>query len=259
MVQLAHGDGIDSDAGRQGNKKLRFRRILLKLSGEALVGEKNFGIDPSVLKTLSEEIHGIHREGVELAIVIGGGNIFRGLNASEYGIGRVPADNMGMLATVINAIALGEALDRLGSETRIMSAIDMNKIVEPFIIDRAISHLERKRIVLFAAGTGNPFFSTDTAAALRAMEIRAEVLLKATKVDGVFDSDPEKDPLSTPFQRLTFKEFIEKNLQVMDMTAVSLAMGNDLPIIVFNVRGKGNIRKVVFGHDIGTLISGDKR
>jgi uridylate kinase len=235
----------------------RFRKILLKLSGEALMGDNTFGVDPKVLKTVAGEIHNLQKLGVKIAIVIGGGNIFRGLNSSEYGMGRVPGDHMGMLATIINAIALGEALNRMGSETRVMSAIDMNKIAEPYIRGRAIRHLERDRVVLVGAGTGNPYFSTDTAAALRAMEVEAEVLLKATKVDGVFDADPEKNPTSKPFARLTYLEVLQKNLQVMDMTAVSLAMGQSLPIIVFNLRKKGNIKKVVFGESVGTLISGE--
>jgi uridylate kinase len=234
----------------------RFNRILLKLSGEALMGEKSFGIDPKILKTVASEIHSLQRSGVKIAIVIGGGNIFRGLNSSEYGMGRVSGDHMGMLATIINAIALGEALKRLGSETRIMSAIDMNRIAEPYIRGRAIRHLQKDRIVLVGAGTGNPFFSTDTAAALRAMEVESEVLLKATKVDGVFNADPEKIPASKPYSRLTYQDVLQKNLQIMDMTAVSLAMGQNLPIIVFNLRKKGNIKKVVFGETVGTLISG---
>jgi len=237
--------------------KPRFRKILLKLSGEALMGNNAFGIDPKILNTVAGEIHNLQQSGVKIAIVIGGGNIFRGLNSSEYGMGRVPGDHMGMLATIINAIALGEALNRMGSETRVMSAIDMNKIAEPYIRGRAIRHLERNRVVLVGAGTGNPYFSTDTAAALRAMEVEAEVLLKATKVDGVFDADPEKNPSSKPYTRLTYLEFLQKNLQVMDMTAVSLAMGQNLPIIVFNLRKKDNIKKVVFGETVGTLISGE--
>lgn len=237
--------------------KPRFRKILLKLSGEALMGNNAFGIDPKILNTVAGEIHNLQQSGVKIAIVIGGGNIFRGLNSSEYGMGRVSGDHMGMLATIINAIALGEALNRMGSETRVMSAIDMNKIAEPYIRGRAIRHLERDRVVLVGAGTGNPYFSTDTAAALRAMEVEAEVLLKATKVDGVFDADPEKNPSSKPYTRLTYLEVLQKNLQVMDMTAVSLAMGQNLPIIVFNLRKKDNIKKVVFGETVGTLISGE--
>ena len=237
------------------NEKPRYRRILLKLSGEALMGDRSFGIDPTVLKTVAEEVHGLHLSGVELAVVIGGGNIFRGLNFSEYGLGRVPADHMGMLATVINAIALGEALIALGSESRVLSAFDMNKIAEPYIRERAVTHLERGRIVLLGAGTGNPYFSTDTAAALRAVEIGAEVLMKGTKVDGVFPVDPEEDPSTKPFQRLTYQEVLRDNLQVMDMTAVALAMGQSLPIIVFNLRKTGNIKRVIFGENVGTLIS----
>ena len=239
------------------NSQPRFRRVLLKLSGEALMGETSFGIDPDILQTVAGEITDLHQLGIEIAVVIGGGNIFRGLNSSKYGIGRIPADHMGMLATVINAIALGEALNHMGSETRVMSAIDMNKITEPYIRERAISHLRRKRIVLFGAGTGNPYFSTDTAAALRAMETNSEVLLKATKVEGIFDSDPEKGSTSRFYERLTYREVLEKNLLVMDMTAVSLAMGQNLPIIVFNLRKKGNIQKVIFGQSVGTLISGE--
>jgi uridylate kinase len=237
----------------------RFRRVMLKMSGEALMGDKSFGIAPSVLKEVADEIHITHQAGVEIAIVIGGGNIFRGLYSSEYGMGRVPGDHMGMLATIINAIALAEALKNIGSDTRIMSAIDMNKIAEPYIRGRAISHLKKNRIVLIGGGTGNPYFSTDTAAALRAMEINAQVLLKATKVDGVFDSDPEKNPSSKLFPNLTYREVLNKNLLVMDLTAVSLAMGQNLPIIVFNLKKKGNINKAILGEDIGTLISGEKQ
>jgi uridylate kinase len=235
----------------------RFQRILLKLSGEALMGERSFGIDPDILKDVASEILAAHEMRVQIALVVGGGNIFRGLNASEYGMRRVPGDHMGMLATVINAIAMGEALRNIGLDVRIMSAIDMNKITEPYIRGRAMSHLEKNRIVLFAAGTGNPYFSTDTAAALRAMEIDADVLLKATKVDGVYDSDPVTNPSARFFDRLTFREVLEKNLKVMDLTAVSLAMGQNLPIIVFNLREKGRIKNVLLDDHIGTLISGE--
>jgi uridylate kinase len=222
-----------------------------------MMGESSFGIDPSVLKNVASEIHAVQQAGVEIAIVIGGGNIFRGLKASEYGMGRVPADHMGMLATVINAIALGEVLNNMGSVTRIMSSIDMNKIAEPYVRERALGHLNKKRIILFGGGTGNPFFSTDTAAALRAMEIQADVLLKATKVEGIYDSDPKSNPSSKPYEKLTFQEVLKRNLQVMDMTAVSLAMGQDLPIIVFNLRVSGNIERAVFGEKIGTIICGE--
>ena len=240
-------------------EKSRFRRILLKLSGEALMGERSFGIDPTVLKTVASELLELHQLGVEIAVVIGGGNIFRGLNASEYGIGRVPADHMGMLATVINAIALGEVLNSSGAEARIMSAIDMNKITEPYVRGKAVSHLKRKRIVIFASGTGNPYFSTDTAAALRAMEINAEVLLKATKVDGVYSADPEEDPSSSPFAKLTYQDVLKNNFRVMDMTAVALAMGQNLPIVVFNLKKKGNIKRVILGEKVGTLITGEQQ
>ena len=239
------------------SKQPRFRRILLKLSGEALMGDESFGIDSTVLTAVANEVRNVHKLGVQIAIVIGGGNIFRGLNASEYGMGRVPADHMGMLATIINAIALGEALNKMGAETRVMSALDMNKIAEPYIRERAISHLEKNRIIILGAGTGNPYFSTDTAAALRAMELQAEVLLKATKVDGVFEADPREKPASKPFRNITYQEVMRRNLKVMDMTAVSLAMGQNLPIVVFNLRKKGNIKKVVSGQKVGTSISGD--
>ena len=238
-------------------EKPRFNRVLFKLSGEALMGPKSFGIDPEILKEVSTEIYDIFKMGVEIAIVVGGGNIFRGLNSAEYGMRRVPADHMGMLATIINALALGEALNNCGLDTRVMSAIDINKIVEPYTRGRAVSHIGKKRIVIFGGGTGNPYFSTDTAAALRALEIGAEVLLKATKVDGVFDSDPEKNPSARLFDNLTYKEVLKNNLYVMDMTAVSLAMGHNLPIIVFNLREQGNIKRVLFKKNIGTLISGE--
>jgi len=238
--------------------KPHYKRILLKLSGEALMGNGPFGISPTILKAIAKEICGIHKIGVQIAIVIGGGNIFRGLNSSEYGMSRVPADHMGMLATVINAIALGEALKNQGVPTRIMSAIDMNKIAEPFIRGRATNHLEKNRIVLFGAGTGNPFFSTDTAAALRAMEIEADIILKATKVDGVFTSDPVKYPDSKRFVSLSYQEVLKRNLKVMDLTAVSLAMGQNLPIIVFSLRKEGNIKRVIMGKNVGTLISGEQ-
>lgn len=237
--------------------KARFKRILLKISGEALMGKNNYGIDAETLKGVAEEIKEVHDEGVQIAVVIGGGNIFRGLNSSAYGMKRAPADHMGMLATVINALALGEAINNEGLDTRIMSAIDMNKVAEPFIRKRAISHLNKGRVVLFGGGTGNPFFSTDTAAALRAMEIDAEVLLKATKVEGVYERDPVLDPTLKPFKTLTYREYIEKGLKVMDMTAITLAMGHNLPVLVFSLKERGNIYKVVTGSDVGTLITGD--
>ena len=235
----------------------RFKRILLKLSGEALMGDQSFGIDSKVIVSVASEISAIHKLGVEVGIVIGGGNIFRGLQSDAFGVGRVAGDHMGMLATVINSIALGEALGRIGCETRIMTAIDMIKIAEPYVRERAVSHLSKNYIVLFGAGTGNPYFTTDTAAALRAMEIDAEVLLKATKVDGVYDADPETEPGAKYFDRLAYSEVLKRNLKVMDLTAVSLAMGQKLPIIVFNLREKGNIKKIISGEHIGTLITGE--
>jgi uridylate kinase len=235
----------------------RFKRILLKLSGEALMGNQSFGIDSTVLEGVAAEISVIHELGVEVGIVIGGGNIFRGLQSDAFGVGRVAGDHMGMLATVINSIALGEALGRIGCETRIMTAIDMIKIAEPYIRERAVTHLSKSRIVLFGAGTGNPYFTTDTAAALRAMEIDADVLLKATKVDGVYDDDPETTPGAKYFDRLTYSEVLKRNLKVMDLTAVSLAMGQKLPIIVFNLRKRGNIKNIISGDHIGTLITGE--
>jgi uridylate kinase len=238
-------------------KKPHFKRILLKLSGEALMGEQSSGIDYPVLENVASEIRTIHKLGVEVGIVIGGGNIFRGLKSDSIGVGRVAGDHMGMLATIINALALGEALKRIGCETRIMTAIDMIKIAEPYIRGRAVSHLSKNRIVLFGAGTGNPYFTTDTAAALRAMEVHADVLLKATKVDGVFDGDPEINPDAKPFVRLTYSEVLKNNLRVMDLTAVSLAMGQDLPIVVFSLKRKGNIERVISGEHVGTLITGE--
>lgn len=238
---------------------LRFRRILLKLSGEALMGDKAFGIDPDVLGTIASEVHEVHKRGLETAIVIGGGNIFRGMNSSDYRMRRTPADNIGMLATVMNALAMGEALNNLGIDTQVMSAIEMPKVAETFTAIRAVEHLKNKKIVLFAAGTGNPFFSTDTAATLRALEIEADVLLKATKVDGVYDADPVKTPDARLFKSLTYQEYVERGLKVMDMTSITLAMGQDLPVIVFSLKGKGNILKAVTEKNTGTLISGDSK
>lgn len=234
----------------------RFRRILLKLSGEALMGVEPYGIDPEALHTVAKEVHEVHLLGVDIAVVIGGGNIFRGLRASEYGMGRVPADHMGMLATVINAIAMGEAIHRAGSETRIMTAVEMNRVAEPYVRARALRHLEKGRIILLAGGTGSPFFSTDTAAALRALETGAEALLKATKVKGVYSADPVKDPSACFYPSLTYREVLERNLQVLDLAAVALSMTQDLPVVVFNLLERGNIEKVIMGEQVGTLISG---
>ena len=235
----------------------KYRRVLLKLSGEALMGDLAYGIEPVVLQTVAAEVFALHDLHVEVSIVIGGGNIFRGLQSDAFGVGRVVADHMGMLATMINALALSEALGRLGAEARVLSAIDMNKVAEPYVRQRAIAHLARNRIVIFGAGTGNPYFTTDTAAALRAMEMDAEVLMKATKVDGVYDADPEKNPDAKLFTHLTYREVLNRNLQVMDLTAVSLAMGQDLPILVFNLREKGNLLRAATGGSGGTLITGE--
>jgi len=236
-----------------------FKRILLKLSGEALMGDRSFGIDPKVLETVASEILTIHKFGVEVGIVIGGGNIFRGLQSDAYGVERVAGDHMGMLATVINAIALGEALKRIGLESRVMSALDISRVAEPYVREKAVNHLSKKRIVIFGAGTGNPYFTTDTAATLRALEIDAEVLMKATNVDGVYDADPKLEPTAKPFSELTYGEVLNRNLKVMDLTAVSLAMGRQLPIIVFNLEETGNITNAVLGEKVGTLITGDKK
>jgi len=235
-----------------------FKRILLKLSGEALMGDRPFGIDPGVLETVASEISQVHKLGVEVGIVIGGGNIFRGLQSDAFGVERVAGDHMGMLATVINAIALGEAVKRTGPESRIMSALDMSKVAEPYVREKALAHLIQKRIVIFGAGTGNPYFTTDTAATLRALEINAEILMKATNVDGVYDADPKQVPSAKPFSKLTYDEVLKRNLMVMDLTAVSMAMGQQLPIVVFNLGKTGNILKAVSGDKVGTLITGDK-
>lgn len=234
----------------------RYRRILLKLSGEALMGEQGYGIDYNVLDTIASEVKEVHETGVEIAIVIGGGNIFRGLAATARGMERASADYMGMLATVLNALALQNMLENKGVFTRVQSAIEMRELAEPYIRRRAVRHLEKKRVVIFAAGTGNPYFTTDTAAALRAMEIGAEVIMKATKVDGVYSADPMKDPSAVKFDRLTYLDVLQKNLRVMDATAISLCMDNNLPIIVFNLNVRGNIKRIVSGEDVGTLVTG---
>jgi len=235
---------------------LKYRRVLLKLSGEALMGDKGYGIDPSVITGIAQEVKRLIDQGVELALVVGGGNIFRGLAASASGMDRSTADYMGMLATVMNSLALQDGLEKAGVVTRVLSAIEMREVAEPFIKRRAMRHLEKGRVVIFAAGTGNPFFTTDTAAALRAAEIGAEVLLKATKVDGIYDSDPKKNPNAVKYDTLTFTEALSKDLKVMDATAFSLCRENDLPIIVFDLGQTGNIEKVVHGEPIGTLVGG---
>ncbi len=232
-----------------------FSRVILKVSGEALMGEKGYGIDPVVIDSIAEEIKEVHEMGVEIAVVIGGGNIFRGLGAAAIGMERASADYMGMLATVLNALALQDALEKKGIVTRVQSAIEMRALAEPYIRRKAIRHLEKKRVVIFAAGTGNPYFSTDTAAALRAIEIGAQVILKGTKVDGVYDSDPMINQSARRFDSLTHLEVLQRGLKVMDATAISLCKDNSLPIIVFNMRNKGNVKRVVMGEEIGTLIS----
>ena len=233
----------------------RFARVTLKLSGEALQGRQGYGIDPEVLQTLAQEIRAVVELGVETSVVIGGGNIFRGLKASAAGMDRASADYMGMLATVMNAIALQDALERDGVHTRVLSAIEMKEVAEPYIRRRATRHLEKGRVVLFAAGTGNPFFTTDTAAALRAMEVGAEVLLKATRVDGVYDKDPLEHDDALRYDRLTHLEVLARGLHVMDATAISLCRENGLPIVVFDMLGSGNIRRVVCGEPLGTLVA----
>ncbi len=236
----------------------RFKRVLLKLSGEALMGERGFGIDTGTLEGIAAEIAEVHQLGVELAIVLGGGNIFRGLAASAQGMDRSSADYMGMLATVMNSLALQDALERAGVSTRVLSAIEMQELCEPYIRRRALRHMEKGRVVIFAAGTGNPYFTTDTAASLRAMEMHADVLLKATRVDGVYDRDPAQFPDAKRFHRLTFLEFLQRNLRVMDSTAISLCRDNKLAIVIFELRARGNIRRVVEGESIGTLVTDEE-
>ncbi len=232
----------------------KYKRILLKLSGEALIGDHGYGIDPAVVASISSEIGNVRKLGVEIAVVIGGGNIFRGLSASEAGMDRTTADYMGMLATVMNALAMQDALEKRGVVTRVVSAIEMKELAEPYIRRRAVRHLEKGRVVIFAAGTGNPYFTTDTAASLRAMEIDANVILKGTKVDGVYDRDPMMDRAAKRYTRVTYMEVIRKELKVMDTTAISLCMENNLPIIVFNIMKRGNVEKIVQGKSVGTTV-----
>jgi uridylate kinase len=237
----------------------KYKRILLKLSGEALMGDDPFGINRQTIEAIVNEVAQVARLGVELGVVIGGGNIFRGAVASEIGMDRASADTIGMLATVINSLALQDALEKLGVSTRVLSAIEMRQVAEPYIRRRATRHLEKGRVVIFAGGTGNPYFTTDTTASLRAMEVGAEVILKATKVEGVYDADPLKHEGAHKFEELTYIEVLNRELKVMDSTAISLCMDNQLPIIVFNIMEKGNIKRVVSGEPIGTLVSGGKR
>lgn len=234
-----------------------FRRVLLKLSGESLAGDQGYGIDPQTITSIAGEVKDVVACGVQLALVIGGGNIFRGLAASSKGMDRASADYMGMLATMINSLAMQDALEKIGVDTRVQSAIAMQEVAEPYIRRKAVRHLEKGRVVIFGAGTGNPYFTTDTAASLRAMEINADVILKGTKVDGVYSADPKKDPTAVKFGSLTYLEVLKKGLQVMDATATSLCMDNDLPIIVFNLTVPGNVKRVVMGETIGTIVKGE--
>jgi uridylate kinase len=232
----------------------KYTRVLLKLSGEALMGDQGFGIDPQVVSRIASEVKDVHELGVQVAIVIGGGNIFRGIKAEGEGFDRVTADHMGMLATVINALAIQDALEKMDVYTRVMSAIEMRQVAEMYIRRRAVRHLEKKRVVIFAAGTGNPYFSTDTTAALRAMEIKADVILKATKVDGIYDADPVKVADAKLYEKIAYMDVLTQGLGVMDTTAISLCMDNKVPIIVFNIRTKGNIRRVIEGAKIGSMV-----
>ncbi len=241
-------------ADQSDSRRPVFKRVLLKLSGEALMGTGGYGIDPEVIAGFAEEIVEVQRLGLQTAIVIGGGNIFRGLTASARGMDRSTADYMGMLATVINGLALQDAIERFGVQVRVLSAISMHEVAEPYIRRRAVRHLEKGRIVIFVAGTGNPFFSTDTAAALRAMEIQADIILKATKVDGIYDSDPVTNPKARRFEHLTYLDVLQRGLKVMDTAAVSVCMDNRLPILVFNLTKRGNIRRVVCGEEIGSRV-----
>lgn len=237
-----------------GERSSPFKRILLKLSGEALAGQAGYGIDTDVLKVLSSEIKRIHKKGVQIGIVIGGGNIFRGIKGATKGMDRASADYMGMLATVLNCLALQDALEREEVHTRVQSAIEMQELAEPYIRRKAIRHLEKHRVVIFAAGTGNPYFTTDTTAALRAMEVGSEVVLKATRVDGVYDSDPHENPGAKRFDEVSYIEVLQRGLKVMDSTAISLCMDNQLPIIVFDLNQKGALEAVVAGQAVGTLV-----
>ncbi len=234
--------------------EIKYKRILLKLSGESLMGEKGFGIDHNVLNFFATEVKKVHDAGVQVGIVIGGGNIYRGLSASDQGIDRVTGDQMGMLATMINSLALQDAIEQKGVFSRLMSAIHMEEIAEPYIRRRAIRHLEKGRVVIFGAGTGHPYFSTDTAASLRAVEIEADVIVKGTRVDGVYDADPEKNPEALKFEKISYLDVLQKNLRVMDLTAVSLCQENNLPMIVFNMDVPDNLLRLVRGKNVGTVI-----
>jgi len=238
-----------------GDRSPKYNRVLLKLSGEALGGSRDYGIDLEVVETIAAQVKRVHQMGVQVAVVVGGGNIFRGLAATERGFDRATGDYMGMLATVINALALQDALERTGIPARTMTAIQMPQVAEPYIRRRAVRHLEKGRVVILAAGTGNPYFTTDTTAALRAVEIEADVILKATKVDGVYTADPMIDKQATRFDRISYLEVIDKGLRVMDSTAITLCMDNGLPIIIFNLRTPGNLRRTVMGEPVGSLVT----
>ncbi len=246
--------GSSRQQASEGLAGVRYKRVLLKISGEALAGNGGFGIDADALGGFARELKGVHELGCDLALVVGGGNFFRGLAVAEYGIDRATGDYMGMLATLINSLALQDALERIGVKTRVLSAIEVHQVAEPYIRRRATRHLEKGRVIIFAAGTGNPYFSTDTAASLRAMEIDAEVILKGTRVEGVYDSDPLKNKDAKLYRELSYMDVINKELKVMDSTAVSLCMDNDLPIVVFNMLKPGNIKKAVCGKPIGTMV-----
>ncbi len=235
----------------------KYSRVLIKLSGEALAGQQGFGISPQTIGKFCREIAEVHKTGIEIAIVIGGGNIFRGVSESAQGMDRVQADYMGMLATIMNGLAVQDALEKLGCATRVMTAFSNPEIAEPYIRRRALRHLEKKRVVICAAGTGNPYFTTDTAAALRAMELKVDAIFKATKVDGIYDKDPKNFPDAIKYDKITFDEALEKRLKIMDTTAISLAMENNMPIIVFNIFEDGNIMRAVSGENVGTIVLGD--
>jgi uridylate kinase len=232
-----------------------YSRVLLKLSGEALMGDQGYGVDPAVVTRIAEEVAEIRAIGVQIAIVIGGGNIFRGMAGSARGMDRATADYMGMLATVMNGLALQDGLEHHGVPTRVLTAIEMRAVAEPFIRRRAIRHLEKGRVVVFAAGTGNPYFTTDTAAALRAMEVKADVIMKATKVDGIYTADPKKDPTATRYDRITYLQVLERGLQVMDATAISLCMDNKMPIVVLDLNAPGSMRRAILGEPVGSLVT----
>jgi len=266
MLDLCQQDGditryltTNGNTRREGDSMSEpyYRRVLLKLSGEALAGDQGYGIDPGTLTAIAREVKEVVDLGVHLALVIGGGNIFRGLAASSKGMDRASADYMGMLATVINSLAMQDALEKIGVITRVQSAIAMSEVAEPYIRRRAMRHLEKGRVVIFGGGTGNPYFTTDTAASLRAMEIGADVILKGTKVDGVYTADPKKDPSAVKFEQLTYIDVLGRGLQVMDATATSLCMDNNLPIIVFDITTPGNVKRVVIGERIGTIVRGE--